>query len=232
MKKTLIILCLVAAIAILLFTSARADFQVAYTNAVEQRPAVAYNSQTGKFLVAYGIEFDEGGFKYYGVQCQLHNADGSKSGDVLYPFGALGTIKGLGRPALAYNKTQNIFFVAVAERDSTHDRVIGRFLNGDGTNRIGPDFLFDNDSASGPTYIDGDGTGSLHVVYNEILDEFLVTVQREVDHHHPIILERHKTVAAQRITESYLSPVVELVDSLCAGRGYHAPWRAIPVFDG
>jgi len=32
---------------------AGADFQVAYTENVEEKPAVAYNSQTGKFLVAY-----------------------------------------------------------------------------------------------------------------------------------------------------------------------------------
>ena len=223
MKKILIILFGVVAIATLLSTTARADFQVAYTGAVEQRPAVAYNSQTGKFLVAYAIQYDDGtGNKYYGVQCQLLNADGSKSGDVLYPFGDLGVIKGLGRPAIAYNKNQNIFFVAVAERLATYDHVIGRFLNGDGTNRIGPDFLFDNDSMTTPFYIDGDGTGPLHVVYNEILDEFLVAVQRNVLHLHYGNFVRCNTIAAQHISESGYSSVVELADLYTSGVNYHS----------
>ncbi len=63
---------------------AEADFQVAYTGSVEEKPAVAYNSQTGKFLVAYLIE--TGG--HFELRCQLHNADGTKSGGVLMPFDA------------------------------------------------------------------------------------------------------------------------------------------------
>ena len=88
-----------AAMSCFLPMTAEADFQVAYTTAVEQRPAIAHCSQTGKFLVAYAIQYDDGlGHSYYGVQCQLHNADGSKSGPVLYPFGDLGVIAGLADP--------------------------------------------------------------------------------------------------------------------------------------
>lgn len=109
MKKILIVLFGIMSIIGLFTTIAGADFQVAYTGAIEQKPAIAYNSQTGKFLVAYVIQYDYLGIKYYHVQCQLHNADGSKSGPVLKPFGDQGVVKGLGRPAIAYNRNQNIF---------------------------------------------------------------------------------------------------------------------------
>ncbi len=210
-----------AAIACFSPVSLKGDFSVAYTAAVEQRPAVAYNSQTGKFLVAYAIQYNFGMGTYYGVQCQLHNADGSKSGPVLYPFGDLGVIAGLGRPAIAYNHLQNIFFVAVPVFTASHDYVIGRFLNGDGTSRVGPDFLF-NDSANEPRYLDGFGTGSLHIVYNSLLDEFLVSVQRVIYHSPYGTPERHNTVAAQRITESHHSSVVELSDFGLNGLQSHA----------
>jgi len=194
---------------------AGSDFPVAFTNAVEEMPAIAYNSQTNQYLVAYRIKYtDLSGLPHYGVQCQLLNASGEKVGSVLYPFGDLGAIDALGRPAIAYNRYQNIYFLAVAEHAMSggYDNVIGRFLNGDGTNRIGPDFLF-NDSAKTPYFITGSGTGSLRVVYNHVVDEFLVTVQREVSHADPVP-ERHNTVAAQRISESSgTSAIVEIEDA-------------------
>ena len=97
-------------------------------------------------------------------------------------------------------------------------------MNSDGTSRVGPNFLF-HDSANLPRYVDGtlgDGTGSLHVVHNSLLDEFLVTVQREILHFQLGIPERHNTVAAQRITESNLYPVVELTDFGLNGLSSHA----------
>ena len=63
-----------AALALLLPASVKAEFQVAFTGAVEKRPAVAYNSLTDKFLVAYAIEYSDGFSTYYHVQTQLHNA--------------------------------------------------------------------------------------------------------------------------------------------------------------
>ena len=186
---------LVAVVALFLLlalpVAAGSDFPVAVTVFVEQQPAIAYNSNTGQFLVAYKIQYTGvGGVAHYGVQCQLHNADGTKSGPVLYPFGDLGVIDALGRPALAFDKTAGIFFLAVVDHTSTYDRVIGRFMNGDGTNRIGPDWLFNGDSASSPFFFDGSGVGSLHVLFNELAGEFIVTVQRSRLHAQPVV-ERH-----------------------------------------
>jgi hypothetical protein len=198
-----------------------ADFQVAYTVLVEQAPAIANNSLTDQFLVCYKVQyFDEYANKRYSVQCQMMNANGTKSGGVLTPFGT-NYIDARSRPAIAYNKNLNMFFVAVVQHVDNYDRVIGRFLNGDGSNRSVNDILL-NDSSSAE-FVDGPpwppawcaidicgtyGGNSLHVVANETLDEFVVTMQRTV-YHGP---ERHYVVSAVRITESYYYPIVQLAD--------------------
>jgi hypothetical protein len=159
----------------------RADFDVATSSSFERKPAIAYNSISGKFLVAYLVQCNgPGGVLQDDLRCQLLNADGSKNGPELDPLGSC-YIHALSRPALAYNPKLDIFFVAVAEHVDTpgYDRVIGRFLNGDGSNRIGPDWAFDT-PASSPQYQDGDGVSSVRVVCNTLLNEFVVTMQRNV----------------------------------------------------
>jgi hypothetical protein len=200
-----------------------ADFQVAYTGLIEQAPAIAYNSLTDQFLVCHKVQyFDEFANRRYTVQCQMMNANGTKSGGVLTPFGTPTYIDARSRPAIAYHKNLNMFFVAVVQHVDNYDRVIGRFLNGDGSNRSVNDILF-NDSSSAE-FVDGPpwppawcsidicgtyGGNSLHVVANETLNEFVVTMQRTV-YHGP---ERHYVVSAVRITESYYYPIVQLADS-------------------
>ena len=51
---TLFVVFVFALMTVVVFSPnlAEADFTVAYTSSVEEKPAVAHNTQTGKFLVA------------------------------------------------------------------------------------------------------------------------------------------------------------------------------------
>ena len=142
----------------------------------EEKPAVAYNSQTQQYIVAYLLEAFTPG--EYELRIQCFDLNGVPQGDKIEPFGA-GTHLALGRPAIAYSPNQNRFLVAVPEQGSTTDRVLARYLDENGKPVGPPEFLF-----TGPTttFLEGDW-GSLHITYNSMLDEFLVTA--ELNHQLP-----------------------------------------------
>ena len=204
---------------------AKADFNVAITDSVEKKPAVAYNSQTGKFLVAYLIDQGSGAFE---LRCQLHNNDGSKSGGVLMPFVPTTDIMYLGTPAIAYSPKSNLFLVAVpvavlSGPSAGQGIVRYRFLNGDGTfisGGVTQGLLFPPPPPP-PTitpyskYLDGDGVGSMCVVHNSILDEFVVTVLRTVPSQWLPPSDEITQICAQRISYSSgtIGSVVTLVES-------------------
>ena len=207
---------------------AGADFQVAYTGSVEEKPAVAYNSQTGKFLVAYLIE--TGG--HYELRCQLHNADGTKSGGVLQPF-LNEPHAALGRPAIAYSPNSNRFLVTapvtVTPPPQATGPVMFRFLNGDGSNfRVSPRSALPPPPppATGvdpySRYYDGDGVGSLHVVHNSIYDTFLITVQRTIPDKWVAPYDHRNIISAMHISYLLSGPVVQLVDCGLNGISSHA----------
>ena len=205
---------------------AGADFNVAWTGAIEVKPAVAYNSQTGKFLVAYLEEEEDLTYGvHYELRCQLHNADGTKSGGVLMPLG-VGTHEALGRPAIDYNPNMDRFFVAIPAREEgkSGEFVMGRFLNGNGASLVGPDWLF-NDGVS--TYHEADiseDVNSLRVVCNTLLNEFMVTVQRTVPDIYPPPWDHRNVISAQRISYSsgLIGSVVQLADYGTGGIDGHA----------
>lgn len=217
-----------AAIALLVAIPAWADFPVAYSSAIEKTPSVAANSQSGKFLVTYGVRWTSPqGEIYYQPRCQLMNPDGSKSGDELSPFGDLGTVQGLVRPAIVYNSQDDTFFVATLEwkDSSTGARVIGRFLNGDGSNRVGPDFPFGLYLNHYPEAIKGNEAGPIHLVYNSLLNEFVVSVQWKVLLPDPWGNPKPaNAVCAKRFTEQdpFSSPVVMLLNNGSADISRHA----------
>ena len=225
-SKSMVIIVSTLAImapAIFFLNFAYADFQVAYTGAVEMKPAVAYNSNTGKFLVAYLIETNDLLYgDHYELRCQLHNTDGSKSGDVLYPLGSH-THEALGRPDIAYNPNLDQFFVAIPARQDglSGEPVMGRFLSGSGANLIGPDWLF-NDGVS--TYYTENGSSALNVVCNTILNEFMVTVQRRVPDIYAPPWDHQNQIQAQRISYSsgLIGSVVVLLNAGINGIYSHA----------
>ena len=196
-RSILILTSAFAIVASAIFFSgfAYADFQVAYTGAVEEKPAVAYNSNTGKFLVAYLIhtgDHDE-------LRCQLHNADGTKSGGVITPLGAH---EAYGRPAVAYNPNTDRFFVAVpGHMEGSTATVLGKLLYGDGSN---PYFLawelFDYGLLYLSSYYNvGEDYNALHVVCNTLLNEFMVTVQLTLNAWLQTPPEYFNVIEAQRI---------------------------------
>jgi hypothetical protein len=140
------------------------------SNLKEERPAVAYNSKTKQYLVAYLLEAFYPG--EYELRVQRFDLNGVPQGNPIMPFGAY-THLALGRPAIAYSPVQNKFLVAVPEQGSTTDRVLARYLDKMGNPTGPPEFLF-----TGPTttFLEGDW-GSLHITYNSMLDEFLVTAE-------------------------------------------------------
>lgn len=190
------------------------DFRVAYSPSNEDAPAVAFNSKNNTFLVAYLEVVKTISGSPTELRVRLFDSTGKVQGGVLQPLGS-GSHQALGRPDIAYSPKSDIFFVAVPERTSTHDRVIGRFLDGKGNSLIGPEFLFEGVNnifydGPGPTR----GPGSLHVTYNSILDEFLVTVQQTIN--------GKNGVWGQKITPSgSLSSVVQLLDSGIHGFNSH-----------
>jgi len=149
-----------------------ADFEIAYTTGLEKRPAVAYNPQTDESLVVYLAPY--GG--HYELRARRIDADGNPVGGELAPFG-IGTHEAVGRPDVAYSPNSNIYYVAVAERLSTNDRVLARPLDAAGNALPIPETLFDQ---SGYRLYEEHGAGhsTLRVTHNSVLDQFLVTFQR------------------------------------------------------
>lgn len=169
-----------AALLLQAMPQAVADFVVANEFEVESRPAVALNTQTGEFFVAYLEKQTDILGEPIELRVRRFNSTGAQLGSVLQPLGS-GSHEALGRPAIAYGAADNVILVAVPERQGGFpDRVIARFLAADGSSLVGPDFLFDDGLGY---YDDGqttDGNGSLQITYNDLLNEFVVTEQRTV----------------------------------------------------
>ena len=156
-------------------TPAKADFPVATLTGEEKWPVVAANTQTGDFIVAYVREETAGYDTVYSLVAKRFNSAGVQQGGLIRPFGDPGTHMAISRPAIVYSPNSNIFLVTVVERLFDRDRVMVRFLDGDGTVLPIPEFLFGSDYYR---YYDRDNLGTLKVTHNSILNEFLVTVQR------------------------------------------------------
>lgn len=172
---------LIVLLALLLGCATETEFKVVETSTLEMKPAVAYNTITKEFMVAYLKEQTNLWGNPLELRVKRFNANGEQQGQEIQPLGS-GSHVALGRPAIAYSPNSDRFFVAVPERvTGTGDRVIGRFLDANGGTLPGPEFLLEHAIA---TYYDGagnaSGNGSLHVTHNSILDEFLVTVQRTI----------------------------------------------------
>jgi hypothetical protein len=160
-------------------------FTVSNASITEKLPAVATNTKSGEFLVAYLEEYSDLSGTHMELRVRRFDSSAKSVGNAIQPLGS-GTHVALGRPAIAYNSATDQFFVAVPERvtqgGQTWDRVIGRHLDGTGQPLPGPDFLFDDKNN---TFYDGPsgagGHNSLHVAANTLLKEFLVTVQLTVN---------------------------------------------------
>ena len=167
------------------------DFWIAVSGRIEKKPAAAYNSSTGEYLVAFLEEQTTLPGDPFNLRVKRYKNDLWQS--THEPLGT-GTHEAIGRPAIAYSPNSNRFLVAVPERvasGSTYDRVIARFLAGNGNSLVGPDFLFDdvtNTYYEGPS-VNG-GHGSLQIAHNSIRDEFLVTYQRTVSGNNGVWAQR------------------------------------------
>lgn len=153
--------------------AAHATFPVATRGYVEERPVVARNVDNGDFLVAY-LD-DESGTPE--LRARLFTADGIPKGVELAPFG-VGSHQAIGRPAVAYSRNSQRYFIAVPEHLSGYDRVLGRPLDADGNSLCCVEFLFDDGNSLYYAGNTGDGEGSLQIAHNYVADEFAVTMQR------------------------------------------------------
>lgn len=164
---------LVAAAALSMATLAKADFTIAYTQAVENRPDTAHSPLTNESVTAYLSDGATGTTR--DVWVQRNDSSGATVGTAISPFG-VGTVDSQGRPAIAYGRTSNVYLVAVTENQSGFQRVIAPVLDGQAQPIPGLTvFLFDEATS---TFVEGDGVGSLRIAYNSVLDQFLVTWQR------------------------------------------------------
>ncbi|NOY45344.1 MAG: hypothetical protein GXP50_07825, partial [Deltaproteobacteria bacterium] len=201
-------------------------FPVAFTWAVEERPAVAYNSRWGEFLVAY---LEQQGDGHWEVRVRRFGLDGTPKGPPIDPFDT-GIHRAVARPDIAYSPGSNTYLVAAAERRSggayngTHERVFVRELNADGTPRGGPSALFDDgvsESYMGNIEV---GESVVRVVHNTLRDEFLVTYQRTKRVNDPVLgWQKSNQVVAQRVKEGFpVGPEVVLLSIGPSGFTGHA----------
>ena len=151
-------------------------FEVSATQPSAVRPAIAYNVQGQTIAVAYLREMSTVAGKPEEVRLRLFDAKGKGQGAEIQPFGT-GSHAALGRPAIAGDLAGKGFLLAVPARlaSGTGDTVVLRFLDGKGS-PVGSQLSVFSDKTW--KYLEGDGVGSLHVVYNSLAKEFLVTVQR------------------------------------------------------
>lgn len=192
-------------------------FQVSGTKPSAYRPAVAYNSKTKEFLVAYLREITGSPGKPAEVRVRAFDANGKGLGMELQPFGT-GNHKALGRPALAYSPKGDLYMLAVpaSTTSGAGHKLLIRFLNAKGAT-VGKQLsLFSDQTWS---YYDGDGVGSLHVTYNSLLDEFLVTVQRTVQ----ATYQKENGIWAQRVSKASgaIGKPVQLLNTTTHGIDSH-----------
>jgi len=141
---------------------------------MEKSPAVAGNTNTGDYLVAYFAE-DAGVVNGYKLSVRRFNASGVAQGSVIHPFN-LTTINSVIIPQIAFNPETGHFLVAVPvlDADSGTFFVAARFLDGDGSLQGSTYHLFDDGSfafnADAQSY-----EQLVQVVCNTLQDEFLVT---------------------------------------------------------
>jgi hypothetical protein len=160
---------------LLVTRSVRADFHIAYTGAIEVRPAVAHNPITDQFMVAYAIQWTDGsGATWHDVACRLFNSDGSSAGSVLYPFGALGTFRGRGTPVSVFGSGR--YVVGMTEyAPAGYDHMVIRHINADASYTGPAVSLFDSDPDKHPA------AGAVNLVYNSLLGQFVALMHRTID---------------------------------------------------
>ncbi|SFG79760.1 hypothetical protein [Neptunomonas qingdaonensis] len=168
-------------------------FQVSGTTPSAFRPSTAYNTKAKEFIVAYLREIPGKGAE---VRVKTFDINGKGLGMELEPFGT-SNHNALGRPALAYSPKSDLFILAVpaVTTSGTGHEVLIRFLDSKGA-AVGKQLSLFSDQAW--TYYDGDGVGSLHVTYNSLINEFLVTVQRTVQG----VYQKENGIWAQRISKA------------------------------
>lgn len=151
-------------------------FAVSATQPSATRPAIAYNAQGQTMAVAYLREMSAVAGQPEEVRLRLFDAKGKGQGGEFQPLGT-GNHAALGRPAIAADPASKGYVLAVAATipGAAGDAVLLRFLDANG-NPTGTQLSLFTDQAW--KYLDGDGVGSLHVTYNSVAKEFLVTVQR------------------------------------------------------
>jgi hypothetical protein len=157
--------------------SAAAEIMVANTASAETKAATAYNSKTGEVLVVYLEQQGTGG--NLEVRAKRFK-DGVQQGGVMSPFAAC-PYTATGRPAVAYSPGYDQFLIAVPDKMSgnSSNRVLVSPMAGDGSSIGNCTSLFDEPNS---LYFEGpykDGSGSLRVTHNSILNEFVVTAQLE-----------------------------------------------------
>ena len=111
------------------------------------------------------------------VRAKRFDAKGKAQGAEFQPFGS-GTHVALGRPAVAADGGSGLVVaVPASSKGASGDTVLFQRLDAKGSPAGSVISLFTDQSW---TYLDGQGIGSLHVTYNSIANEFLVTVQRTI----------------------------------------------------
>jgi len=176
-------------------------FPVAYTTAVEERPAVAFNTQWGDFLVAYLVQQADG---HWEVRAQRLDVAGNPIGGELAPFG-VGTHEAVGRPDLAYSAASNSYLLAapVVGSAPSVDDVAVIVVAADGTTTPASTLhLFTGQIAN--VYPGNIGSppieaSPVRVVHNSLRDEYLVTFQQTASLFIPPSWENHNRVVAQRV---------------------------------
>jgi len=187
------------------------DIPIATSSLVEDVPSVAYNSLAGTYLVAYRVAYvGGGGATRHRVQVQLLNADGSPNGPALFPFSDE-SFDVLGRPALAYDKDADRFLLAAPVDSSLYvsTGIVTHQLYGDGTN-VPASQLFLLSGLS----LDDAGKNSVHVLYNGLRGEFVVTVQTAV--------LGHNLVVGERLSDAMVYDAVALADFGTTAIGVHS----------
>jgi hypothetical protein len=193
-------------------------FDVSATQPSAVRPAIAYNAPGQTMAVAYLREMSAVASKSDEVRLRLFDAQGQGQGAELQPFGTGGHVA-LGRPAIAADPVSKGYVLAAPAtlKGAKGDTVILRVLDAKGAAVGGQPSLFDDQAW---TYLDGDGVGSLHVTYNSIAKEFLVTVQRTTQG----VYDPENGIWAQRVSASgsVLGKPVMLVKTSVHGIDSHA----------
>jgi hypothetical protein len=161
------------------------EVTIAFTSGVEEKPRIVYDALLDEYL---GVWIDSSGAsprlfarKYNGAGATINGSVDAVGAD---PYVAAG------RPGLAHSATSGLYVVAIPHRfgpGSDDIVILVKTLEADGSPQFATHTMF-----TAVLLLDGNAASPVQVEWNELRDEFLVSVQRSEGGVSQVVTQRYQ----------------------------------------